>query len=475
MKVTQEKLPASQVALTIELPPSTIESTYERTLQKLAREVRIKGFRPGKVPRRVLVQQLGSSVIKATALETLLGDYVGQALKQEEIKALGNYDIKPSFDELVGEFQVDQPLKFTAIVDVYPTITLDTYTGLTVQAEDSPYDPNRVDETLAEYQKKLSTLVPVDDRAAALGDVAVLDYEGFLDLPEDAPEDATPEPIEGAKATDSQVDLEQDNFIPGFVDGILGMQPGETKTVQAKFPEGYAREDLSGRSATFQITLKELKIRELHPLTDDFAQTISDYETLDDLRAGLEKRFQQEAEDTLVQHKTEAWLEKLGTLVSGELPESLIRQETNYMINQMAMRLEEQGINVKALLNNTALERIREEVRPNAITQLKQKLAVGEVARQENLTVDPDALSVRISNLLSGMPKNQSVDVARLRAIVEEEMLQAITLDWIFEHNTTELVEPGTLSTTTPETTVDLTDEPEASDQTVTVSADPVD
>lgn len=247
MKVTQEKLPASQIGLEIEITPEITQKTYEQVIKNLSRTVNIPGFRKGKVPRQVLLQRLGKTHIKAAALEELLQDGIEQAIKQESIAAIGQPRLRSSFDDLINSYEPGQPLTFTAAVDVEPEINLVQYTGLEAKAEEIKYDPARVDEVLEKERQELATLIPVEGRSAQIGDVAVVDFKGVIAKAEGDDENAEPEPIPGGDASDFQVELQEDRFIPGFVTGIVGMNPGDTKEVSVQFPDPYVNQELANR------------------------------------------------------------------------------------------------------------------------------------------------------------------------------------------------------------------------------------
>jgi trigger factor len=282
MKVTQEQLPDSQVGLQIEIPAELSQKTYEKVLQKLIKTVRIPGFRPGKVPRQVFIQRFGSSQIKAAALEELVQDAIEQAITQESIKAIGNYQLTSEFDELIQQYVPGEVLTFQASVDVPPRVTLKQYTGLTVQAEEVKFSPAEVDEILERYRLNLATLVPVEDREAQMGDVAIIDFKGEIEVAEDSYEI-----FEGGSAEDFQLDLKEGGFIDGFVEGIVGMALDDTKVLDLVFPEDYPQEDLAGKPTRFTVTLKDIKEKELPDLDDDLAQEVSEFETLAELRQSL--------------------------------------------------------------------------------------------------------------------------------------------------------------------------------------------
>lgn len=443
MKVTQEKLPASQVGLEIEITPEMSKQAYERVLQEFTRSTNIPGFRKGKVPRQVLIQRFGPTRIKAAAVEDLVDKALKEALQQEKIEAIGNFQLRSSFDELITQFEPGNPLTFSAAVDVQPEVDLQQYQDLSVQAEEVKPEEGKVDTVLGNYQTQMATLVPVEGRAAQKGDTAVVDYHGrFTPAGENAEEQDVP----GGQAEDFQVELDDEKFIPGFIDGIVGMNAGDTKEVSVTFPEDYPQEELAGRPATFSMTLKELKEKELPELDDDFAQEASggDYQTIADLRESLEKRFTEEAEQKTKSNKEQAILDQLINKVEVELPETLVEREVEFMITQTAMQLQNQGVDIKLLLNQETLPMLKERSRPDAIDRIKRTLALGEVAKRESLTTSDSEINDRVREVMADL-EGRDVDPERLRTAVAEDLLKEKILNWLEEHNTVELVPEGSL------------------------------
>jgi trigger factor len=456
MKVTQEKLPASQVGLEIEITPEMSKQAYEKVLQNFTRSANIPGFRKGKVPRQVLIQRFGASRIKAAVIEDLIEDSLKQALEQEKIEAIGNFELRSSFEELVNQFEPGSALTFSAAVDVSPAVQLHQYTDLKVQAEEVKFDPEQVDRVLESYRNRSATLVPVEGRPAQMGDVTVVDFVGRLADTDDAPE------IPGGSAEDFQLDLEEGRFIPGFIDGIVGMNPSDTKEVAVTFPEDYPETDLAGKPAVFGITLKELKEKELPELDDDFAQDVSEFETLAELRESLESRFKAEAEQKTKNNKEQALLDELVKHIEVEIPETLVKQEADYMVAQTAMQLSQQGIDVKQMLTREIIDQLRQRSRPEAITRIQRTLALGEVAKQESLKVEPDEINAKVKELMADYA-GQDVDPDRLRQVVEEDLLKEKILAWLEAHGTVELLPEGSLqSEADAETSSETAEEPNA-------------
>ncbi|MBM0741048.1 trigger factor [Phormidium sp. CLA17] len=448
MKVIQEKLPASQIGLQIEIPSEVSKKAYERVVQEFTRSVNVPGFRKGKVPRQVLIQQIGSSRLKAAAVEELVEDSIKEAVKQENIEALGNFQLRSSFEDLVSQFDPMQPLTFSASVDVQPSVVLTQYSGLQIQAEEIKPDPKQIEAALQQYREQMATLVPVEGRTAQMADVAVVDFKGVLR--NDDPEQE-PEPVPGGEAQGFQLELTEGQFIPGFIDGIVGMNPGDMKDVQATFPETYPQPDVAGRDAVFAITLKELKEKEFPELDDEFAQDASDgeFQTLAELQASLETKFKQEAENKTKSNKEQAVLDELLNHVEVDIPETLIEREVTFMINQTAMQLQNQGIDVRQLFTQDMVARLRDQSRPDATQRIKRTLAMGEVAKQESIQVQPDELATKVAELLKELEDqnyDQPIDQERMQAVVSEDLLKEKIVDWLIDHSTVELVPAGTLT-----------------------------
>ncbi|MEA5534603.1 trigger factor [Crocosphaera sp. XPORK-15E] len=464
MKVTQEKLPDSQIGLEIEIPAEIGKKAYEKMVNNLARTANIPGFRKGKVPRPILLQRLGTRYIKAATLEELLQSSAKEAIEQESIKFIGNYILRSNFEELVGKFNPGEPLTFSATVDVPPTIELGDYKSLTVKAEETLYDPQQVEDWLKERQEKQSTLVPVEDRPAQMGDVAIIDYKGST-VPAEGEES---EPITGVEGTDFQVDLEEGRFIPGMVEGMVGMKPEETKEITLTFPENYPREDLAGKLVIFTITFKELKTKELPELNDDLAEEISEYETMAELRESLEKEFTESAAEATKRSIHDALIKELSNISTADLPDTIVQEEVTRVLTQTAMQMEKMGLDVRQLFTQENLPKLRENARPEAVERLKQTLILQELAKVEDITVDEAALEERIK-IVQEQLSGQDVDNDKLKQFVVEELLTEKTLDWLQEQATVELVPEGSLKAETEDSEdgeTDITIEAEVSEDT---------
>jgi trigger factor len=440
MKVTQEKLPDSQIKLEIEISGETSRSTYEKVVQNLARSSNIPGFRQGKVPRQVLLQRIGTQRIKAAALEELIQTSLAEAIKQESIEALGNYQLRSNFDELIQNYHPGEPIVFSAAVDIPPTIELGDYQTINVKAEESVYAPEQVDDFIEQRRAQQADLVPIEDRPAQMGDIAIIDFSGKL-----MSEGEEGTEIEGGSATNFQVEIAEGKLIPGMVEGVVGMKPEETKEVSVTFPEDYPKEDLAGKPAVFSITLKELKAKELPELDDDFAQEVSEFETFAELKESLEKQFQEKAANETKNNINEAIINALVEKSKVDLPETLVQEEVTQVLTQTLVQMQQMGLDVKRLVNADSIPKMRANARPEAIENLQKNLIILEIAKRESLLPSEAEIVKKMAEIeqeLSG----QDVDRDRLRKMVEEDLTRDKTLDWLREKAQVELVPSGSLS-----------------------------
>ncbi len=428
LKVSTSPRPGSRMAVEIGVPAGLTQTSHEQAVEKLSRTIKLPGFRKGKVPRAVLVQQIGAARIRATALEELVDSVFRNALKQAEIPAIGQPSVDGGFEALLERFEPGKELSLTLEMDVEPTPSLKSTKGLKAEAEAVSFDAARVDELIEQSRRQLATLVPVEKRAAEQGDVAVISFSGtFTD---------NGEAISGGSAEAMEVELEDGRMIPGFVEGIIGMKPGDSKTVACQFPEEYPQEDAAGRKASFEISLSELKTRELPALDDAFAQQASDKQTLAELRADLEERLKEDAERRNESNRHDALLAALVEQLEVELPETLVQEEIISLLEQTAGQLAQQGMDVKKLFTPQLIQSLRETSRPEAEERLKRSLALTALATAENIEVAADEIEAKVKELSRGFSDNSRIDPARLRQAVQEDLMREKLMGWLESNST---------------------------------------
>ena len=343
------------------------------------------------MPRTVLVQQLGGVRIKATALEKLIDIAWRDAIQQESLEPISQPDLSSGFEGLLESFEPGKELTFTLEADVAPTPKLKTTKGLKAEFETVAYDASRVDAMLEDSRKQMATVVPVEGRAAKNGDIAVLGFKGTYS-------DNGSE-IEGGSADSMDVDLENGRMIPGFIEGVIDMKVGETKTVDCHFPDDYPKEDARGRKAAFEIELKDLKTRELPELDDEFAKQASEQETLADLRKDLEQRLKDDAERRQTSNRRDALVAALVEQLEVELPEALIQQESRNLLEQTAAQFAQQGMDVKSLFTPDLVRNLMQNSRPEAEERLRRSFALTALAEAEDIKLDDKVVDAKIKEV----------------------------------------------------------------------------
>ena len=445
MKVTQEKLEQSRIGLQIEVTGDQTTKYYEQAIKNLTTKANIPGFRKGKIPRQVVLQRMGQTQVKAMALEALLEPSINEAIKQEAVPAIGNYQITSNFDELLQSYTPGQTLTFGATVDVPPAVTLGTYTGLAVKAEEIVYEPAQVEDFIDRQRREKATIIPVVGRAAQPDDIAVVDYKGKL---------ADGTEISGAQADDFDIELSEGKFITDLVNGIVGMSVGETRDINVVFPEDYPREDLASQPALFHVVLKDLKEQELPALDDDFAKEASDFDTIAEFKESLATKFQDQATKSTTQNILSAIETAIIDVAEVDLPETLLEQEMMNLLNQMATQFQQYGMDVNKFFTRETIPKMKENCRPDAVKNLTRELAIAEIAKQEGIVVTDTDIDVKMSEIMTQLA-DDNIDEVRLRAYVTEDLKKEKTLIWLQENAKVELVPQGSLKSAEDENKTD--------------------
>ena len=428
LKVSTESRPSSRLAVTVTVPGERCTASYEEAIKSLSRSINLPGFRKGKVPRSVLVQQLGGVRIKATALEKLIDSAWRDAIKQESLEPISQPDLSSGFDGLLESFNPGDELTFTLEADVAPTPKLKSTKGLKAEYESVAYDPSRVDSMIDDSRKQLATVVPVEGRAAEKGDIAVLGFKGTYS--DDGSE------IEGGSADSMDVDLDNGRMIPGFIEGVIGMKVGESKSVDCQFPDDYPKEDARGRKAAFAIELKDLKTRELPELDDAFAKQASEQDTMADLRKDLEQRLKDDAERRQTSNRNDGLVKALVEQLEVDLPEALIQQESRNLVEQTAAQFAQQGMDVKSLFTPDLIRNLMQNSRPEAEERLRRSFALTALAEAEDIKLDDSAIDTKLKEVKKDLSAEAKVDPERLRQAVMDDLMQEQLMSWLETNST---------------------------------------
>ena len=427
LTVSTSSLPNSRIAVEVEVPADRCKSSYEEALLRLTKTVSLPGFRKGKVPKAVILQQIGQERIKASALETLLQKSWQDVLEEKTIKPICEPELKEEFEVLLKNFHPEKTLSIIYETDIAPSPKLKTTKGLQAEAKKVEYNPEKVNELIEQSRKQLATIVPVEDRAAQMGDIAVVSFKGTY-------EDGSI--IEGGDSDSMDLELEEGRMIPGFIEGVIGMNINQEKSLKCQFPNDYHKEDSQGKKANFIVKLKDLKTRELPALDDAFAKQASDKNTIDELKDDLEKRLKEEVQKEQIKNRQESLLNVLVKELEVDLPKTLIDLESKNIVEQTAQNFAQQGIDVKSVFTAELVKSLMESSRKEAEENLRKNLALNALSKQEKIEVDEIELEKKLKEVKLELSKEKNIDPERLKQAVNDDLLQEKLLKWLEENNT---------------------------------------
>ncbi len=408
MTSTLTRLAPTQVALEFSITDRELAEAEERAFRRLSKNVRLPGFRKGKVPRKIFEQTYGSETLTSQAVDEVVPEVYAKAVREHDLEPVE----RPKIEIL--EENAGRPTRLKATVEVRPEIALGQYKGLKATRPPGAVSDEDVERSLKTLAKERATLVPVE-RAAQLGDLVTLDYEGKIG---DAP-------FEGGTARGQTTELDEGRFVPGFVAGIVGMQPGETKSVPARFPDEYPAQELAGKDAVFTITLHELKEIELPAIDDDFAKAISTNQTLDELRADLRRRLEAINEGRSRRALGNVLMSRLLATHEFALPATMVEGEIDRM-------LEDAG--PPPAPDERSTEERRAALRAEAESRIKAGLLIEAIAKAEKIAATP----ADVASELEVLARRYGQPVARIRQALGNNLLSL--MDGIVRNKTLEFL-----------------------------------
>jgi trigger factor len=378
----------SRVRLDVQVDPAVLERELNGAAREMARELRIPGFRQGKVPPQVVVQRMGRQAVLDEAVRRALPGWYEKAVHEAGLVTVG--DPKVDLADLPGR---GRPLSFTIEVAVRPRAKLGPYKGLEVPRREAHADPAAVDAEIERLRTSVAGLETVE-RPAELGGYAVIDFVGSLDG----------EPFEGGESQGFLLELGSGRLIPGFEEQLVGAQAGDERDVRVKFPDDYPAEHLRGREAVFRTTVREVKARNLPELDDDFAAEAGGFETLAELRADVEQRLREAMEQAIEGEFREAAVDAVVAQAQIDVPSELVHAKGHEMWEATARRLRAQGIDPEryAELTGKTVEELVHESEPEAEQALKRESVLDAVIRAEGIEVRDDEVLDSMRSAMTG-------------------------------------------------------------------------
>ena len=385
MSLQVEKLEKNMAKLTIEVSAEDLDKAMEKAYQKQKSRISLPGFRKGKAPRKMIESMYGKGVFMEDAVNSLV--------PQEYTKALGECDLEiVSQPEInVTQMEPGKALIFTADVAVKPEVTLGDYKGVEVPKSEIAVTDEEVDAEVKKEQDKNARTVAVEDRAAANGDITTINFEGFVDGVA----------FEGGKGENHPLEIGSHSFIDTFEDQLVGKNAGDEVEVNVTFPEKYQAADLAGKPAMFKVKIHEVKCKELPELNDEFAQDVSEFDTLEEYKADVKKHLEVEKENEAKKTKEDEAIQKIIDKSTMEIPEAMIETQCENMVNEFAQRLAQSGLSMEQYMqfSGLTLDKLKEQVRPEAETRIKSSLVLEQIAKDEKIEITDEELDAEIEKM----------------------------------------------------------------------------
>ena len=424
MSHSVKKLEHSMLELTLEISPEKFSEAIKTVYNKQKKSISLPGFRKGKAPLAMIERVYGAEVFYEDALNEVLPDAYEEAVKEENLEVMSRPDVNVDFIEK------GKPVKVVCTVAVKPEVKLGEYKGLKKEVEAVVVTDEDVEEELKKVANRNARKIDVTDRAAQMDDTVTIDYVGTIDGVE----------FDGGKSEDYDLKLGSHSFIDTFEDQIVGHNIGDAFDVNVTFPEQYGAAELAGKAAVFAVTLKKITANEVPEINDDFAQEVSEFDTLDEYRQDLRK--------VLTDHKTknaeeDAKNKLIDAAVAAsemDIPDAIVQEQCDQMIQQFAQTLSYQGMDINQYMkmSNTNLNQLREEVKPEALKRLKENLTLDAIAKAEKIEVTDED----VENEIADMAKMYSMEADKLKEVLnpaeidnmKAELLNKKTVSFLLEN-----------------------------------------
>ena len=379
---------ANEVKLEITVEAEKFEEAIKKVYFKSAKYFNIPGFRKGKAPMQIVEKYYGKEIFYEDAFNEVAGEALEEAVKENKLEVVSRPDID------VTQIEKGKDLIFTAIMQTKPEAELGKYKGIEIKKIEYNVSDEDIEHELGHMQEHNSRLISIEDRPVESGDIATIDFEGFVDGVA----------FEGGKAENHDLEIGSNTFIPGFEDQIIGMKIDEEKDINVKFPEEYFSKELAGKDATFKVKVHEIKKKELPELDDEFAKDVSEFDTLKELKADIKAKKEKQNEERAKYETQDAVIKAVCEKMKVEIPSGMIEMEIDNMLKDIENRLSYQGLKLEQYLQmmGKTEEDMRKEYEPQAIEGIKSRLALEAVIKAEKI----EATDKEIEEKMKEMAKN---------------------------------------------------------------------
>ncbi len=396
---SSNKVETNRYELVVEIDGETFMKAVDAVYKREVKKINIPGFRKGKAPRRLIEKEFGEGVFYEDAIKDLYPMAIVEAAEEAGINM-----VRDHVDLDIDEAGKDG-LVFKAVVTVEPEVEIKDYKGIEYTATSLEVTPEDIDEEIRKVQKRNSRLISVEDKAAELEDIAVIDFKGMLDG----------EPFEGGSAENYSLTLGSGAFIPGFEDQVVGHKAGEEFTIDVTFPENYQADELKGKAVQFEIKLHEVKTHELPEVDDEFVKDVSEFDTVEDYKADLKAKLEESRKTQAENNMENQIADKLIELLEAEVPEAMYENKLDTIIDEFSMNVRSQGIDFDTYMQYTGMteDKLRDTYRNRAEGEVKLRLALRKIAELEGLKPSDEDVEAKYNELA----ETYKVDASRVKAV----------------------------------------------------------
>ena len=411
MSVQVEKLEKNMAKLTIEVSAAEFEKALEDAFLKNKNKISVPGFRKGKVPRQMVEKMYGPEIFYEDAANALIPDAYSKALDECE------EDIVSSPEIDVTQIEKGKSFIFTATVALKPEVKLGKYKGVKVEAAEVTVTDEEVDAKIEKERENNARTIEVTDRPVKDGDMTVLDFEGFVDGVA----------FDGGKGENYPLTIGSGAFIPGFEEQLVGAEIGKEVEVNVTFPEDYQAEELKGKAAVFKCTIKEIKEKELPALDDEFASEVSEFDTLEEYKKDVKETLTIEKEKAARDAKEAAVIDAIIADSDMDIPEAMVTTQQKQMIDEFAQRMQMQGLSMEQYFQFTGatLDKMMEQVKPQAETRIKSRLVLEAVAAKEGIEATEEDYEEEIKT----MAEVYQMEPDKIKEMLPEKSVKGIKED----------------------------------------------
>ena len=385
MNVKVEKIENNMVKLEITVEADRFKEAIKKSFVKNASKFNVPGFRKGKAPLNIIKRHYGDGVFYEDAANFCIDDTYGEALKENNIRPV-DY---PELD--ITAIEEGKDFVYTAKITVYPEVELGQYNGLEVKKPVYEVTDEEVEQELKSMQEKNARVEVKAEGTVEKGNIAVIDFKGFIDG----------KAFDGGEGKDYSLEIGSGSFIDNFEDQLIGLKAGEAKEVNVKFPEEYGREELNGKAAMFEVTVKEIKTKELPALDDEFAKEVSEFDTLEEVKADIRKKKEDVNTEKATKEYEDAVLDAVCDNAKIDIPPVMIKKETDNMLKDLEYRLKYQGIDLSAYYQytNSSEEKVREYMKESAEKRVKTDLVLSKIAEVEKVEPTDEELMEKAKDI----------------------------------------------------------------------------